>query len=106
MSQEQITVQDNPSKSRFEILIGSSVAEAVYELDGSVIKFTHTRVPPDLQGKGLATKLVTAGLESARKRNLKVIPQCEFFDAYMRKHAETQDLLAPEGRQMLGLKSE
>ncbi len=103
MSEAQVTVQDNPAKSRFEILIGNSVAEAVYELNGSTIRFTHTGVPPDLQGRGLATKLVTAGLDAARTRNLKVIPQCEFFDAYMRKHPETHDLLAPEGRQMLGV---
>jgi hypothetical protein len=31
-----------------------------------------------------------------------VIPQCAFFASYMRRHPDTQDLLAPEGRALLG----
>ena len=30
-------------------------------------------------------------LASARERGLKVIPQCEVFNAYMRKHAQSAD---------------
>ena len=33
-------------------------------------------------------------LASVRERGLKVIPQCVVFEAYMRKHHETHDLLA------------
>ena len=40
---------------------------------------------------------------SARDRGLKVIPVCPFFDAYIRKHAEEQDLLTPSWREKLGL---
>jgi hypothetical protein len=32
-----------------------------------------------------------------------VIPRCSFVAAYMQAHAETQELLAPAGRAMLGL---
>ena len=63
----------------------------------------HTVVPEPLRGRGIATQLVVAALASVRERGLKVIPQCAVFEAYMRKHPETQDLLAPEGRAQLGL---
>ena len=73
--------------------------------------FTHTVsangaliiVPEALRGQGVATQLVLAGLASARERGLQVIPQCPVFAAYMRSHPDTHDLLADQGRALLGL---
>ncbi|MEC5399642.1 GNAT family N-acetyltransferase [Uliginosibacterium sp. H1] len=93
-------VHDNPARSRFELQVDGLVAVARYELsaDGSVITFTHTVVPEALRGRGLAGSVVNAGLAAARQRALKVVPQCAVFAAFMRKHPETQDLLAPDFR--------
>lgn len=96
-------VKDRPEKSRFEIALDGHRAVAIYELAPGTITFVHTLVPDALQGRGLARQLVLAGLASARERGLAVIPQCPVFAAYMRQHAETHDLLAPEGRALLGL---
>lgn len=60
-------------------------------------------VPEALQGQGIAKQLVLAGLASARERGLRVIPQCPVFAAYMRAHPDTHDLLADDGRKLLGL---
>lgn len=98
-----VDIQDNPAKSRFEYVSQGEKAIAAYILSGDVITFTHTLVPEALQGQGLAKQLVETGLASARARGLKVIPQCPVFAAYMRKHPETHDLLADEGRVALGL---
>ncbi|MDQ8023446.1 MAG: GNAT family N-acetyltransferase [Moraxellaceae bacterium] len=93
-------VRDNPDKHRFELQVEGLVAVARYELsaDGHVITFTHTVVPETLRGRGIAGQLVKAGLTAARQRGLKVVPECEVFVAFMRKHAETHDLLAPDFR--------
>lgn len=96
-------VHDNPAKHRFEYASDGERAVAMYELNGGVITFTHTLVPEALQGHGVARELVLAGLASARERGLRVVPQCPVFAAYMRKHPETHDLLADEGRALLGL---
>lgn len=96
-------VQDNPSKHRFEFASQGERAVAIYTLVGDVITFVHTLVPEALQGQGVARQLVLAGLASARERGLRVIPQCPVFAAYMRTHPETHDLLADEGRTLLGL---
>ncbi len=96
-------VQDNPAKHRFEYVSQGQRAVAIYSLEGDVITFVHTLVPEALQGKGIARQLVLAGLASARERGLHVIPQCPVFAAYMREHPETHDLLADEGRALLGL---
>ena len=79
------------------------VAVAIYSLTDKVITFIHTIVPDALRGRGIATQLVLAGLASARERGLQVIPKCPVFAAYMRAHPETHDLLADEGRTLLGL---
>ncbi|QRY29802.1 N-acetyltransferase [Variovorax sp. PDNC026] len=97
------TVHANPAKHRFEYESQGERAVAIYSLEGDVITFIHTLVPEALQGQGIAKQLVLAGLASARERGLRVIAQCPVFAAYMRSHPETHDLLAEEGRSLLGL---
>lgn len=96
-------VRDNPEQRRFEIDLGDAVAIAEYELANGTIRFTHTEVPPEHEGKGVGSALIRAGLAAARKRGLKVIPICRFFAAYMKKHEEVQDLLDDSWRRRFGL---
>src|SRR5580692_6369029 len=98
---DAIAVHDNPQASRFEASVSSQTAVAQYEIAPGVITFTHTRVPESLRGRGIANQLAEVALASARERGLRVIPKCTFFSSYMRRHPETQDLLAPEGRALL-----
>jgi uncharacterized protein len=100
---EQV-VRDNPDKSRFEIDLGDgSLAIADYKLHPGKIAFVHTAVPPEHAGRGVGSKLIRFALASARDRGLRVIPICPFFAAYIRDHAEEQDLLDPAWRERLGL---
>ena len=95
--------RDNAERHRFEIDLGDGTfAIAVYNLNAGKIIFTHTEVPEQHQGKGLGTLLIRTALESAREHGLRVVPVCPFFAAYMRKHAEVQDLIDPAYRPVLG----
>jgi len=95
-------VRDNAEKRHFEIDLGDgSFAIAEYRLPPGKIMFTHTEVPPAHEGKGIGSLLVRAALASARVRGLKVIPICPFFAAYIKKHADEQDLLDPAYRKIL-----
>jgi predicted GNAT family acetyltransferase len=67
------------------------------------IMFTHTEVPPSHEGQGVGSALIRFALNSARERGLQVIPICTFFAAYIRKHADVQDLLDPAYRPTIGL---
>jgi len=87
-------IHDNTAAHRFEKVVDGHAAIATYRLDGDVITFEHTVVPEALRGQGIARELVEFALASVRQRGLKVVPQCEVFFAYMRKHAQTHDLLA------------
>lgn len=93
MDRSDIEVRDNRAESRFEAMIEGATAVAEYRIEGERIVFTHTTVPPTLEGRGVGSALVRAGLEAARERGLKVVPRCAFVASYMRRHPETQDLL-------------
>ena len=87
-------IRDNVAAHRFEMIVDRHAAVATYAISGDTITFIHTVVPEALRGRGIARALVEFALASVRERGLKVVPQCEVFEAYMRKHAETHDLLA------------
>ena len=78
----------NPEANRFEIQIDRQVAVLQYHLRGDTILFTHTRVPEELGGRGMGTRLVRAGLEYARRKGLKVDSNCWFVDQYLSKHPQ------------------
>jgi predicted GNAT family acetyltransferase len=98
------TVRDNPDRHRFEIdLGGGEYAVAEYTLPAGKIMFNHTEVPSIHEGQGLGTALVEFALTAARERGLKVIPICQFFANYMKKHGDVQDLLDDSWRTRFGL---
>ena len=86
-------IRDNAERSRFEVRVDGHLARADYVIDGDVITFTHTIVPPVLEGRGIASRLIRHALTEARARGLRVVPQCPFVAAYIRKHPECADLL-------------
>jgi len=87
-------VRNNIAQGRYELEVDGDVAIAVYQRRGDVMAFTHTEVPPRLEGHGVASTLVKGALADVRAQGLAVIPACEFVEAYMERHPEEQDLLA------------
>lgn len=86
-------VRHNEEQKRFEIEIPNGPAMAAYERDGDVITFTHTVVPEEAEGKGMASAIVRNALDFARAEKLKVVPQCAFVSAYIKRHPEFEDLV-------------
>jgi uncharacterized protein len=87
-------VRDNTALSRFELDADGMTAVASYRLNGGIMTFTHTEVPPQARHAGIASRLIEGALASARARGLKIVPRCSFVQAYVDKHAEVRDLLA------------
>ncbi len=87
-------VRHNAATGRYEIEIDGHLSVAEYELDGPRMIFTHTLVPPELRGRGIAEQLVRAALDDARAKNRKVVPQCAYVTKFIERHAEYQDLRA------------
>jgi predicted GNAT family acetyltransferase len=94
MAGETVEVRHDPEARRFEIERPAGIAVLTYERDGQIVVFTHTLVPKALEGQGIGSRLVRAGLEWARASGLKVVPQCPFVAAYIERHPEERELLA------------
>lgn len=90
-------VTHNAAQSRFEVTVEGRLCVCAYHLRDGEVLFTHTEVPPALQGRGIAAALVKAALDWARAQPLAVRPLCSYVAAYMRRHPQTQDLLARGG---------
>ena len=89
-----VSVTHNESLGRFEAHVDGAIAHTDYELEGEVMRLVHTEVPPRLEGRGLASRIVRAALAYARSRRLRVAPACSYVRGYMSRHPETHDLLA------------
>ena len=93
-SSEEPTVTDNPEQSRYEAHLGDQLAGYVeYERVGGLVAFTHTVVPDEFGGRGIASAMASASLDDAREKNLKVRPVCPFYVRYLERHPEYADLL-------------
>jgi len=87
------TLHDNRELARFEMDDDGILAVADYKLAGNLITFTHTEVPPQARGHGLASRLIAGALETARTRGLKVVAHCSFVRDFLAKHPEYHDLV-------------
>ena len=87
-------VRDNKAEQEFELVVDGHRALAAYQIEGDTIVFTHAIVPKAIEGRGVASKLIRGALDSVRDCGLKVVPQCPFVAAYIKRHPDTQDLLA------------
>ena len=88
-----LEIYHNTQAERFEIQLGEHLAVLEYHLDGGDLFFTHTGVPPALEGQGIGGRLAQAGLEYAKEKAYRVVPLCSFIDAYIRRHPEYLDLV-------------
>ena len=95
MMSAPIPVQHNPGASRFEAVVDGHLSVCEYELNGDQMIFTHTLVPPELRGRGVAEHLVRAALADARAAGRRVVPACSYVAKFIERHREYQDLLAP-----------
>lgn len=87
---DDLTVVNNAQARRFEVRVGDQLAFSEYMLAGSNIIFTHTEVPPALEGQGVGSRLARAALDHARDNALKVQALCPFIKGYVDRHPEYQ----------------
>jgi predicted GNAT family acetyltransferase len=89
-----IAVYHNEARQRFETTVDGLLCVADYQLRSKVMGMTHTGVPPAVGGRGIAAELVRVALAWAEEQGYAVEPSCSYVEVYMRRHPETQKLLA------------
>ncbi len=84
---------DNRARNRYELTVDGHTAHVDYARRPGAITFIHTIVPEQLNGRGIGSKLAQYVLDDARRHGEKVVPQCPFIAAYIKRHPEYQDLV-------------
>jgi uncharacterized protein len=82
------TVSHDPGARRFTTEVDGSRAQLDYTLAGRNMTITHTLVPPEIGGRGIAAELMSAALTAARGAGWSVNPACSYAAAYMAKHPQ------------------
>jgi uncharacterized protein len=87
-------IQHDRAAHRFETEVDGVECELDYTLTGAVMTITHTGVPPEVGGRGIASALVQAAFEAARSEGGKVVPACSYAAVWIGRHPEYHDLRA------------
>ncbi len=82
------TINHDTGAHRFTTEVDGSHAELDYTLADGVMTITHTRVPPEIGGRGIAAQLMEAALSAARVAGWSVNPACSYAKAYLEKHPQ------------------
>jgi predicted GNAT family acetyltransferase len=91
----EIFVRHNVAECRFETTVDGFISVAEYALEAEALVFTHTFVPSELRGRGIAEKLVRTALEWARHQQRRIVPACSYVAVFVQRNPEFQSLLRP-----------
>ena len=78
MTSENVQVTHNAEERRFELSVDGHLAVLDYIMMDDIIIFTHTGVPPEIEGRNAGVELAQTGLEYARGNGLGVRSKCWF----------------------------
>jgi predicted GNAT family acetyltransferase len=94
-----VTVAENPSLRRFELLEGERVVGWVdYLPGGASLIIAHTEIEDGHEGQGLGSTLVRDMLDQLSARGTTVIPTCPFTAAFIHRHPEYAGVVDPSLR--------
>jgi uncharacterized protein len=82
------TISHDQEANQFTTEVDGHRAELDYTVADGVMTITHTRVPREIGGRGVAAELMRAALQVAAERGLAVNPACSYAAAYMRKQSQ------------------
>jgi predicted GNAT family acetyltransferase len=90
-----VTVTNHPEISRYEARVDDELAGFLeYELSAGLITFTHTRVQPAYEGRGIGSALVRTALDEVTADGTRqVLPRCPFVKRWIDLHPDYQRLL-------------
>lgn len=86
-------VLHNAAHHCFELSLDGHRCVLDYVLEAKIMTITHTGVPSELGGRGLAADLTQVALDFAQAQGWKVVPQCSYAAVYIKKHPEYASLV-------------
>jgi len=70
------------------------ISELTYIKRNDIITINHTNTKRPLEGKGLASRLVSQVVEFARENEYKINPLCPFSEVQFERNPQYRDVLA------------
>jgi predicted GNAT family acetyltransferase len=75
------------------MVVDGVTAYITYARHGDRMTLVHTEVPQALGGRGVGSALARAVLENVRSRGIRVAVECEFLEAFIKRHPEFADVV-------------
>lgn len=81
-------ITHDDAAGRFETVVDGVTAELDYRRTGDLIELTHTGVPKEIGGRGVAGRLMEAAVDLAKAENLTVVPSCSYARHWLDAHPD------------------
>jgi uncharacterized protein len=93
---DNIKHKENDRRGMFYMEDESGItSELTYtKQDNGVLVIDHTETRTELEGQGLASKLLERSVKYARENNYKIDPLCPFAEVQFERFKEYNDVLA------------
>lgn len=88
-----MTFEIHEDAGRFSTTVDGHEAHVDFERTDGTMVLTHTWVPTQIAGRGVAAELVKAAFDAARRDGVKVSPVCSYAAVWLQKHPDYADLL-------------
>ncbi|XQW83899.1 GNAT family N-acetyltransferase [Thalassotalea piscium] len=86
------TLVHNVKECKYEYHIDGHIAYITYDEQNGHMHLTHTIVPEELAGKGLARTLLEDVLQEIKKNNKKAVADCSYIVNYLEKNPQAAEL--------------
>lgn len=91
---ENYQLIDNTAEKQYEFRIEGYTPRIEYiKSQNGEIYLTHTEVPVQLEGRGIASSLAEAVLADIERQGLRLVPLCPFVAGYIKKNPEWKRLV-------------
>jgi predicted GNAT family acetyltransferase len=88
-----LSIVDNLAAQRFETVVDGLLCRLDYRRRDTALVMEHVFVPELLRGRGIAAALTETALQTARRQGLRVVPDCPYVVAWLRRHPGYADLV-------------
>jgi predicted GNAT family acetyltransferase len=85
---------NNKESQQFEMYVDGKKSFIEYQQEDDVLYLVHTEVPEEQGGKGIAADLVEKTFNYIEEQNLKVVPECSYVQAFLKRNPDWERILA------------
>ena len=89
-------VNHDDAVHQFSVVVDGHRGVLDYTLTGRVMRITHTGVPPEIGGKGVAASLMKAAADTAQTHGWSIDPVCSYAIAYLARHPQAATIYRGE----------